>query len=97
MRFTAYVDAIRQSNTISLNGIGAETRRPLGTSYHVNQYQRNLDLFQLQPLGGNPVPGSEVEHDWTNAIPGVRHDTIDDEEPVLDLLEEELHTNLPTP
>ncbi len=38
MVFTSYIDAVTNSNSANFF---AENRRPLGSSFHTNQYQRN--------------------------------------------------------
>jgi hypothetical protein len=70
--YTAYVDGIRNSSDIDIN---SETRRPQGSAYHVNYYQR-ADLF----LRGNSVPGADVDVNVNNTPwgSGLTHGEIDD-------------------
>jgi len=70
--YTAYVDAIENDSDIDIE---SERRRPIGSAYHVNYYQR-ADFF----IRGNSVPGADVDVN-VNATPwgaGVEHTGVDD-------------------
>ncbi len=68
LRYTAYIDGIRH------NSISAETRKPVGTAYHDNFFQRK-DFF----LKGNSVSGAN-NINVTNTTWGKNlvHTSIDD-------------------
>ena len=67
--YTAYIDGIRQGS------ISSETRKPVGTLYHDNIYQRK-DSFPR----GNAVSGANLNLNVTATVWGklLRHVTIDD-------------------
>ena len=73
---TGYIDAIAQPATLPLRS------RPLGSLFHINQFQ--LNTRTLHGVRGN----GDDELDRTNL--GVSHGTIDDSEIVLDILEQRL-------
>jgi hypothetical protein len=62
--FTAYIDAVQ--NNSYFNSF-AETRRPLGSLFHTNQYQRN----NWMTLAGDSVAGAEDNLD--RSALGVSH------------------------
>ncbi|MBM9521249.1 hypothetical protein JWG39_15620 [Desulforhopalus vacuolatus] len=73
--FTAYIDAVEQARVTSM----AETRRPIGSDYHLNLYENN----QISPTEGGPgedttQSGFErnvtLEEDWGTDLV---HGTID--------------------
>jgi hypothetical protein len=80
--FTSYIDAIQKEWN------SAETRLPPGSQFHVNQYQRNTNTLQEGYLNGNKVPGAAVEVDQGKMKPWIRHETIDDQKVVIDLLKQ---------
>ena len=70
--YTAYVDAIENDSDIDIE---SERRRPIGSAYHVNYYQRE-DFF----IRGNSVPGADVDVN-VNSTPwgaGIEHTGVDD-------------------
>ena len=77
--FTSYIDAINNSSFTSMT---AETRRPLNSQFHVNQYQRNTGLLGLKLRGNNSGGDDDIDRSYL----GVTHSTIDDNEIVLAFL-----------
>ncbi len=80
--FTAYVDAIRQP----LINFLPETRRPLRSNFHSNQYQTNDKLLHgAQGTGDDELDRSSL---------GVNHVTIDDHAMVIELLKDRLESKV---
>nr|WP_246146896.1 SdrD B-like domain-containing protein [Rubripirellula lacrimiformis] len=84
--FTAYVDAVSDSSNL------AETRRPIGSNWHLNLYQMSDEPWgqDLLQLDGDAVPGSQeqfnVETSPVFNLPNVTHYDIDDTQSVLNWL-----------
>lgn len=73
--YTSYIDAIRNSGYLDRH---SEDRRPLGTEYHVNQYQRNPRWSSVW-VHGAPSNG-DIDIDRSGLIYEgdlVHHKTID--------------------
>jgi len=76
--FTACVDAVEFGQADPT----PENRRPLLTSFHLNQYQTHLVPSSFLLHGG--PSGAEIEVDQTSN--GLYHTTIDDDDSVLQLM-----------
>jgi triacylglycerol lipase len=61
--FTGYIDAIENDSDVDLD---SETRRPIGTQYHVNYYQQ----WGFIPPWGNSVGGADVNVNVTSTTWG---------------------------
>lgn len=81
IRYTAYIDAIRENNAIDFQ---SETRKPLLSSFHFNGYQRNGGPGPGCLLCGDSIPASAVEILIPGTAPDLDHLTIDDFITVLD-------------
>ena len=82
LEYTAYVDAIRDEDSIPFDPSPLpESRRPIGTAYHVNQYQKRSLLHGTTSRG-------DVELDRTGL--GVDHMTIDDHPAVQNTIKQSL-------
>jgi hypothetical protein len=77
--FTAYIDSV-ENDSLGLQ----ETRRPLGSQFHVNYYQGG-SLFEDGGLDGGPTdpPGADFELNVDDPTPTHTHYTIDDDSVVL--------------
>jgi hypothetical protein len=70
--------------------MSAETRRPLRSLYHVNQYQKNTYYLGF-PLNGNAsIPVGNIDEDrsnWRDRNTNVlNHTTIDDSVEILNVI-----------
>ncbi|MDO4627924.1 MAG: hypothetical protein Q4C70_01940 [Planctomycetia bacterium] len=83
LKFTSYIDAVRNDHDLALT---SEARLPVGTSYHLNQYQTVPWYYQLTDSSlsnGTVVIGAE---NWDRTGLGVNHVNIDENPQVLELL-----------
>ncbi|MDO4551587.1 MAG: hypothetical protein Q4C96_10105 [Planctomycetia bacterium] len=84
--FTSYIDAISNSSNTDRS---PETRRPLGSMYHVNQYQKNTYYLGMFSVNGAPSNG-DIDQDrssWLDANGNkLDHETINGDARVLYVL-----------
>ncbi len=78
MPYSAYIDGIENDSDIDLD---SERRRPLGSAYHVNYYQRNDFLIKGNSIttGGAEVDVNVTSTPWGS---GLVHTSIDDHDNV---------------
>ncbi|RMG35998.1 MAG: hypothetical protein D6725_11395 [Planctomycetota bacterium] len=85
--FTAYIDAVQNDAPVTVSNaiaaVLAESRRPPGSQFHTNQYQRNP--HPTSPFVGAATVGGD-DNVNRSAIAGIYHTTIDDPPVVLSLL-----------
>ncbi len=83
--FTSYIDAVKNNSTATTS---SEDRLPIGTAYHLNQYQTVPYIYQLYQwslFNGTYVVGAS---NFDRTALDVVHTTIDDHPQVLALLTE---------
>ncbi|MDR2705884.1 MAG: cadherin repeat domain-containing protein [Planctomycetaceae bacterium] len=81
--FTSYIDAVQNA---SFFNPFSEFRRPLGSQFHLNQYQTNGWTYQSTYLSGTATVGGTTSNTINIAYPSLIHSTIDDDTTVLETL-----------
>jgi hypothetical protein len=80
--FTSYIDAVRNDSNSNILQRNAETRRPIGSQFHLNQYQKNnsvSDAFLKGDATVTVVGMTTINIDRSNDQPYLYHTSIDDD------------------